>query len=44
MTDAPIFASIANNHSLDYGVQGHENTKKFLKNNNFLFNSNDIIL
>ena len=31
ITKKPIFVSITNNHSLDYGVKGHNNTKKFLK-------------
>ena len=31
----PIFTSIINNHTLDYGVRGFENTKAFLKKNNF---------
>ena len=35
----PVFVSIVNNHSLDYGVKGHTNTNKFLKNNGFLCNS-----
>ena len=35
----PIFVSIVNNHSLDYGEQGHKNTKRFLKSNNYLCNS-----
>ena len=39
ITKKPIFVSIANNHSLDYGKLSHENTKKFLKKNNFLCNS-----
>ena len=34
-----VFVSIANNHSLDYGKKGHEETKKFLKANKFLCNS-----
>ena len=38
-TKKPVFVSIVNNHSLDYGVQGHTNTKKFLKDNEFLYNS-----
>ena len=39
ITKKPIFVSIANNHSLDYGVKGHSTTKKFLKAHNFLCNS-----
>jgi len=35
----PVFVSIVNNHSLDYDVKGHTNTKKFLKDNEFLYNS-----
>ena len=35
----PIFVSIANNHSLDYSVKGFENTKRFLKTNDFLCNA-----
>ena len=35
----PVFVSIVNNHSLDYGVKGQKNTKNFLKDNNFLYNS-----
>ena len=37
--DKPVFVSIVNNHSLDYGVKGQKNTKNFLKDNNFLYNS-----
>ena len=36
MTNKPIFASIANNHSLDYGTKGIENTRRFLRRNGFL--------
>lgn len=39
ITKKPVFVSIANNHSLDYGVKGHNNTKRFLKSHNFLCNS-----
>ena len=39
ITKKPIFVSITNNHSLDYGVKGHNNTKKFLKSHKFLCNS-----
>lgn len=39
ITKKPTFVSIANNHSLDYGVKGHQNTKDFLKSNRFLYNS-----
>tara|TARA_B100000963_G_C22608043_1_gene663528 strand:+ start:248 stop:1078 length:831 start_codon:yes stop_codon:yes gene_type:complete len=39
ITKKPIFVSSVNNHSLDYGVQGHKNTMKFLKKRNFLCNS-----
>ena len=39
ITNKPIFVSIANNHSLDYNIKGHENTKKFLKSHNYLCNS-----
>ena len=39
ITKKPIFVSITNNHSLDYGVKGHNNTKKFLKLHKFLCNS-----
>ncbi len=35
----PIFVSIANNHSLDFGPESHESTKRFLKKNGFLCNS-----
>ena len=33
----PIFVSVANNHSLDFGVRGYKETQKFLRNNHFLF-------
>ena len=39
ITKKPIFVSIANNHSLDYNTRGYKSTKKFLKNNNFLYAS-----
>ena len=39
ITKKPIFVSITNNHSLDYSVKGHNNTKKFLKLHKFLCNS-----
>ena len=39
ITNKPIFVSVANNHSLDYGPLGHKNTMKFLKDRNFLCNS-----
>ena len=39
ITKKPIFVSIANNHSLDYGEKGHQNTKQFLKSHKFLCNS-----
>ena len=35
----PIFVSISNNHSLDFGVESHISTKKFLKKYNYLCNS-----
>ena len=38
LTKKPIFVSSVNNHSLDYGVQGYQNTIDFLKSNNFLCN------
>ena len=37
LTDKPIIASIANNHSLDYGLEGYKATKEFLGTNNILF-------
>ena len=37
VTNKPIFTSIVNNHTLDYGLKGFENTKEFLRNNNFLY-------
>lgn len=37
LTNNPIIVSIANNHSLDYKVTGHINTKQFLLENNILF-------
>ena len=39
ITKKPIFATIVNNHTLDYGVKGYENTKNFLKDNNIFFTS-----
>jgi len=36
ITQKPIFVSIANNHSLDFGTKGYQKTKKFLKLNKFL--------
>jgi len=35
ITKKPIFTAIVNNHTLDYDLKGFENTKKFLKENNF---------
>ena len=43
ITDNPIFAAIVNNHSLDYGEVGYENTKNFLKENNILFTSKETL-
>lgn len=37
LTNNPIIVSIANNHSLDYKVNGHVKTKQFLLENNILF-------
>ncbi len=39
MTNRPIFVSIVNNHSLDYGEKGHKNTKDFLRKNDFIHSS-----
>jgi len=39
ITKKSIFVSVANNHSLDYGPQGHKNTVQFLKRHHFLANS-----
>ncbi len=41
MTRATIFASIANNHSLDYGLQGLRATEKFLDDNRILYSQQD---
>ena len=41
MTQATIFASIANNHSLDYGLHGLEATEEYLKKTEILFNQGD---
>ena len=41
ITDADIFVSIANNHSLDYGIKGYNLTKKFLKENRFIYVDKD---
>jgi len=38
MTQATIFASIANNHSLDYGLQGLRATENYLGENKILYN------
>ena len=38
ITQATIFASIANNHSLDYGLQGLRATENFLDDNGILYN------
>ena len=37
MTKGTIFASVVNNHSLDYGVQGLRNTEKYLEKINILY-------
>ena len=39
ITKKPIFVSVVNNHSLDYGPEGHRNTVRFLKKHQFLTNS-----
>ena len=36
ITKKPIFTAIVNNHTLDYGLKGLENTKKFLRNHKFI--------
>ena len=37
MKHKPIFVSVANNHSLDFGIRGYKETQKFLRDNHFLF-------
>ena len=37
ITRKPIFTAIVNNHTLDYGIKGFENTKAFLKKNDFQY-------
>ena len=37
ITRKPIFTAIVNNHTLDYGIKGLENTKAFLKKNDFQY-------
>ena len=39
-TENPIFASIVNNHTLDFKEKGFENTKEFLKDNNINYTVN----
>ena len=41
MTRATIFVSIANNHSLDYGVQGLNATEQFLAKTGLVFTQRD---
>ena len=41
LTQATIFASVANNHSLDYGLQGLEATETFLGQNRILYAKGD---
>ncbi len=43
LTEIPIFAAIVNNHTLDYGFKGYENTKQFLTDNTIHHTVNDPI-